>query len=284
MKFAIVGGERREATISGQRGVCPGCGAEVVAKCERVKVNHWAHLSGKDCDGWHEPETEWHRMWKNQFPVDWQEKDFIDEKTGEHHRADVYTPHGLTIQFRHAPIKVDVKRNLEEFYLHKGNMIWVVNGTRDPRTWIRFQSNRYQTRPIMGLPPYIGQCRSVASILPYNWSEHAVPIFFDFLGVASPETSDRARLPLLCVLPTISNAPEHTFLLYISREDFMNYCINENLINWLEQQKRSIYELVEKRWEESPTPPPTSSVSILIDGKWHEVIPPRPRPKRLYLP
>ena len=138
MKFANIDGIRCEATKSGQRGICPGCGASVVAKCGRVKVNHWAHLSGKDCDSWHEPETEWHRMWKNQFPVEWQEKDFIDEKTGDHHRADVHTPHGLTIEFQHSAIKPEECNSREKFYSSVGGMIWVVDGTRTKRLWKLF--------------------------------------------------------------------------------------------------------------------------------------------------
>ncbi|WP_446425340.1 competence protein CoiA family protein, partial [Mailhella sp.] len=73
MKFAIVDGERREALISGQRGVCPGCGAEVVAKCGRVKTPHWAHKSKSDCDSWWQNKGEWHRIWQDEFPKEWQE-------------------------------------------------------------------------------------------------------------------------------------------------------------------------------------------------------------------
>ena len=108
--------------------------------------------------------------------------------------------------------------------------------------------------------------------------------FFDFLGMEPPTHCDSSRLPLLCVLPTISNAPDHTFLLDVNRNDFINLCVTGSCISWLEEQKNEIYKFVEKRWEDSPTPPPTPAFSMIINGECIEVLPSRALPKKLYLP
>lgn len=72
MKFAVVEGERQEAQ-PGLSGKCPFCGDAMIAKCGQVRDRHWSHRGTRKCDPWWEPETEWHRAWKNQFPRDWQE-------------------------------------------------------------------------------------------------------------------------------------------------------------------------------------------------------------------
>ena len=51
---------------------------------------HWAHRGSRFCDPWWENETEWHRSWKGQFPVNWQEV-VHQAETGEKHIADVKT-------------------------------------------------------------------------------------------------------------------------------------------------------------------------------------------------
>lgn len=284
MKFANIDGIRCEATTSGQRGICPGCGSEVVAKCGRVKVNHWAHLSGKDCDSWHEPEKEWHRMWKNQFPLEWQEKDFVDKATGEHHRADVHTPHGLTIEFQHSAIKPEEREARENFYSSEGSMIWVVDGTRLESSWDRFIQNTICLHSIKGLPSYILQSQAPHAILPRDWLENSIPLFFDFLGTLSPNEVEIERIPLLCVLPPVPNAPEYTFFIIISREEFISLCKNGTCISWLQKQRNAIYNIVDQRWRETPTPPPIPEVSVIIRGQKFIVSPARPRKKFLYLP
>lgn len=73
MRFALIDNKPTEAASGLNGGVCPGCGAPVIAKCGTHKVHHWAHKGVKMCDNWWEPETEWHRAWKNNFPKEWQE-------------------------------------------------------------------------------------------------------------------------------------------------------------------------------------------------------------------
>uniref|UniRef100_UPI0037445B87 competence protein CoiA family protein n=1 Tax=Cyclobacterium roseum TaxID=2666137 RepID=UPI0037445B87 len=57
MKFAIVNGTKAEAT-KGFKGICPSCGAELIAKCGERKINHWTHKASRNCDPWWEQETE----------------------------------------------------------------------------------------------------------------------------------------------------------------------------------------------------------------------------------
>ena len=71
-KFAIVEGERREAQ-PGLSAECPACDDAMIAKCGEHRVWHWAHRGAHTCEPWWEPETEWHRDWKNHFPEGWQE-------------------------------------------------------------------------------------------------------------------------------------------------------------------------------------------------------------------
>lgn len=87
MKFALVNGCKTEPQPK-LRGVCTGCQSEMVAKCGTVKVWHWSHKSKIPCDLWWEPETQWHRDWKNKFPQEWQESIHRDEQSGEKHIAD----------------------------------------------------------------------------------------------------------------------------------------------------------------------------------------------------
>ena len=101
------------------RGVCPGCGGEVLAKCGEHVSWHWAHVAS-DCDPWSEPESTWHRRWKQMFPPEWQER-----QIGAH-RADVLTPHG-GIEFQRSSISSTEIREREDFY---GRMIWVIDATR----------------------------------------------------------------------------------------------------------------------------------------------------------
>lgn len=125
MRFAIQNNNRIEAT-PGAQGRCPGCHAELIAKCGTKKVWHWAHKGERHCDHWWENETQWHRDWKNHFPVDWQECPARDAN-GELHIADIKTPAGLVVEFQYSYLKPEeaIKRTL----FHQ-KIIWVVSGTR----------------------------------------------------------------------------------------------------------------------------------------------------------
>ncbi|MBY5846443.1 hypothetical protein GR204_27690 [Rhizobium leguminosarum] len=134
MKFALVEGIRQEAT-TGIRGICPGCGSPTLAKCGLKRLHHWAHVSTSVCDRWWEPETEWHRAWKNLFPTEWQE---IHHRAtdGEVHIADVMTASGTVLEFQHSAISPQERGSREAFY---DPMIWIVDGNRLKRDLSSFR-------------------------------------------------------------------------------------------------------------------------------------------------
>lgn len=123
MQFALVGSDRREAFSQG-KGLCPTCGADMVAKCGPRVIHHWAHAHKQNCDPWWENETQWHRDWKNLFPAEWREIAHV-ASDGEIHRADVKTPHGLVLELQHSSISDGERLSREKFY---GNMLWVLDG------------------------------------------------------------------------------------------------------------------------------------------------------------
>lgn len=114
MKFALINGDRVEAT-KGAKGLCQCCGKELIAKCGEVRIHHWARKGNHSCDPWWENETEWHRAWKGQFPVNWQEVVYQAED-GEKHIADVKTDTGWVIEFQHSYIKPEERRSRDAFY------------------------------------------------------------------------------------------------------------------------------------------------------------------------
>ena len=134
MKYALCGQDRIEAS-RGARGVCPCCGAEMIAKCGEIKVKHWAHKGIRSCDAWWENETEWHRSWKNRFLEDFQEIVHYSG-CGEKHIADVKTPHGWVIEFQHSYLNPDERRSRNEFY---EKLCWLVDGRRRKRDWEQFR-------------------------------------------------------------------------------------------------------------------------------------------------
>ena len=101
VKFAVLNG-LRVAPEKGLIGaVCPICKQPVFARCGEVRLPHWAHKSVIDCDPWKESETQWHRDWKDLFG-DMQEQ--VHENGGVRHLADVKTPDGTIVEFRHSVI------------------------------------------------------------------------------------------------------------------------------------------------------------------------------------
>lgn len=86
---------------------------------------HWSHPPGIVDHRW-EPETEWHRKWKDFFPKECQEVCHRPEN-GERHLADVKTAHGQVLEFQHSAIPEEERSSLEAIY---GLMCWVVDGLR----------------------------------------------------------------------------------------------------------------------------------------------------------
>lgn len=133
MKFALANGERQEAQPD-LAGECPACGSPMVARCGEIRIWHWAHKGRKHCDPWWENETDWHRAWKDQFPLECQEV-VHHANDGERHIADVKTRDGWIMEFQHSHIDPDERRSREAFYK---SLIWVVDGTRRQRDRAQF--------------------------------------------------------------------------------------------------------------------------------------------------
>lgn len=123
MQYAIVDRTRSEA-IAGARGLCPTCGAAMIAKCGPRILHHWAHAGRRDCDPWWENETEWHRAWKSLFPPECREISHV-AADGEIHRADIKTPTGIAIEIQHSAMTDAERQSREAFY---GNLVWVIDG------------------------------------------------------------------------------------------------------------------------------------------------------------
>jgi competence protein CoiA len=163
MKFALYKGERVEAEATLKGALCPVCDAVVIARCGDKNIHHWAHKRKNECPHWWENETQWHRDWKNHFPIDWQEV-VHTSKTGEKHIADIKTPNGLVVEFQHSNIKPEEILARNNFYK---NIIWIVDGTRrktdekkfeEALEWKFWNSSR----------------------LLKDWSSIQKPVFFDF--------------------------------------------------------------------------------------------------------
>lgn len=185
MKFALVNGDRVEAT-KGAKGLCPSCGSELIAKCGEIKVNHWAHKGNRNCDPWWENETEWHRSWKDEFPIDWQEVVHFSE-SGEKHIADVKTESGCVLEFQHSYLKPEERRSRNAFYRQ---LVWVVDGTRRKRDKPQFQKIYEEGATILEdflfKVVYPDECRLLE-----EWIDSNALVFFDFQeDILDAEQSD----------------------------------------------------------------------------------------------
>lgn len=177
MKFANVNGQRLEPQ-PGVAAACPSCGAPVIAKCGEQRVWHWAHKGVRVCDHWWESETEWHRNWKNEFPIAWQEI-IHAAPNGEKHIADVKTDSGMVIEFQHSFLKAEERAAREQFY---GKMVWVVDGRRRKRD--ADQLLRCIGPCVFARGPFVlHTAYSDQSALLRDWNASPVPVYFD-LGVA----------------------------------------------------------------------------------------------------
>lgn len=123
MQFALYNNLRKEAEPK-LKGLCLHCKNEVIAKCGSKNMWHWAHVKAENCDAWSEPETEWHRNWKNCFGAEFSE--IRIEKDNAYHIADVINKNGIVFEFQNSSISAEIIKKREAFYGEK--MIWVING------------------------------------------------------------------------------------------------------------------------------------------------------------
>jgi len=146
----------------------------MIARCGEVRLWHWAHKGRRLCDPWWENETEWHRAWKDLFPVGWQE--FVQhDGDGERHIADVKTDDGWVIEFQHSYIKPEERRSREAFYQ---KLVWVVDGLRRQTDGAQFRKAWDEGRPVGGNSlvrrTFSDECRLLR-----EWAGSDAPIFLD---------------------------------------------------------------------------------------------------------
>ena len=177
MRFALSNHERIEAT-PGALGICPGCSAEMLARCGTKKVWHWAHKGQRHCDPWWENETEWHRGWKARFPTEWQEVPARDT-TGELHIADIKTPFGLVIEFQHSAIKPDEVVKRTNFH---GQIIWIIDADRRATDRAQYERMLSENRPQRFDAVDIYTVYSEETRLLKEWGSLGRIVGFDFGG------------------------------------------------------------------------------------------------------
>ena len=175
MKYANLDGERLEPAPK-LKAKCPFCKSDVVARCGKIRVWHWAHKSTTHCDHWWEAEKQWHRDWKNLFPDEWQEQGRRDD-SGELQIADVLTPKGLALEFQHSAIARDEVEKRTAF--HK-DICWIVDGMRLESTIKQFKTALNHARPLNSGGASVYEVYYYDSRFLEKWSGLNAPVVIDF--------------------------------------------------------------------------------------------------------
>lgn len=190
------------------------CGSPTIAKCGAVRVHHWAHKGERHCDTWWEPETDWHRGWKDRFQADWQEV-ILRSQTGEKHISDVRTERGLTLEFQFSHLRPEERMAREKFY---GSMVWVVSGTRLKRDAPRFAKGmrNFHGTPLKG----VYRCHFPEESFPTEWTNSVVPVCFDFEDASTePGKTEQFRGSLWCLLP--GRVDKQAVVVNLSKDTFV---------------------------------------------------------------
>lgn len=233
MKYALVNNIKSE-TKSGLKGVCTVCMQSVIPKCGNNRIHHWAHSRNSDCDSWWEPETPWHRNWKNKFPVEWQEHIFQDQQTGEKHIADVFAKNQLVIECQHSHISPVEIESRESFYK---KMVWIVDGNRLKRDLKKFIKGKENFKIV---DKGIFFLQYPEDYLPNSWLYNKVPVILDFRNSIDEENSDQKINLLYCIFPIriqnkciITEFSENAFIKSVLEDSWLSR--SEKLINELKQ-------------------------------------------------
>lgn len=240
MQFALVDNKKAKAR-PGLDGICPGCSRAVIAKCGEQRVHHWAHSRNKMCDTWWEPETEWHRNWKNCFPEEWQETFLPDEQTGEKHMADLRTADGSVIEFQHSHINPVERRSRERFYR---DLTWVIDGSRLKRDYPRFLKGRNTFKLVK---KGIFRVDHPEEYFPAAWLESSALVVFDFRGTDALPEHEKTPDYLYCLFP--KRIGGSAIVTEIPRKAFIDAVVNGE---WLIRTTRFLNEIVQEdnKWQE----------------------------------
>ena len=181
----------------------------MIAKCGDLRIWHWAHRGVRVCDSWWESETEWHRAWKNEFPLHWQEV-IHTAPNGEKHVADVKTKGGTVIECQHSFLTAEERVSREAFYR---KMVWIVDGRRRKRDAV--QLSKCIGPCVWAQPPFILHVANHdESALLRDWNSSTVPVYFD-LGVREGD-----GVPIFWRRDPISRAGK-VYLTPVSRDSFL---------------------------------------------------------------
>lgn len=189
MRLALVNDVRSEPAPN-VRGKCCLCGADMISKCGQYVRWHWAHKTRITCDPWQESETDWHRYWKDAFPIDCQEVVYIDGRTREKHIADVKTPGGFVVEVQHSPIAEKEAQIRESFYRE---MIWIIDARHlDGWFFIGMAHDLASCCPMM----YHIEWRGPSRLLD-KWSKSTVHVYFDVMNSAKVHEDEDGKLYFL---------------------------------------------------------------------------------------
>jgi hypothetical protein len=143
-------------------------------------VHHWSHPPGIVDHRW-EPETEWHRKWKDFFPKECQEVCHRAEN-GERHLADVKTGHGQVLEFQHSAISEEERSSREAIYRP---MCWVVNGLRLKNDRQKF-FEALRSGLVVQENPLSIVVSTASCLLLRKWENSQRPVVFDFGEIEEP--------------------------------------------------------------------------------------------------
>ena len=173
---------------------------------------------GHNCDQWWENETDWHRSWKGNFPVDWQEVIHFDG-SGEKHIADVKTQTGWVLEFQHSYLNPEERRSRNAYY---SKLVWIVDGTRRKTDKLQFEKAIRESTVVINKPPI--QLLKVLFPEEYRllkeWHDSNALVFFDF-----QETKETKQSKLWFLFPKIANT--EAYIWPLSRQIFIEMH-NEN--------------------------------------------------------
>jgi competence protein CoiA len=116
MIYACTDGGARVEAAPERKGWCPNCQAALIPRCGEIVAWHWAHYARPECDPWWEPESRWHRTWKERVGPECREVVMGD------HRADIRLPTGVVIELQASSLAPADIRAREQFY---GRMGWI---------------------------------------------------------------------------------------------------------------------------------------------------------------
>lgn len=224
MKYAIVNDEKREAA-RGLTGTCPICEVPVKPRCGRIRVPHWFHPPGSVDHHW-EPETEWHRNWKDLFPKECQEVSHR-AANGERHLADVKTAHGHVLEFQNSAISEEERFSREAIY--RPLMSWVVNGLRLKNDRQRFFEALRLGQIVQGNPLTVA-VPTAGCLMLRKWENSQTLVLFDF--GESGEDGDPVRFSAAVLWAMSSGSPRgHAVLMPVLKAWFIEAMLkNEPLV------------------------------------------------------